>query len=333
MNFALKSFFCVLFFLTALFATAQKKPVVVQAPSSDSLKMLSEKMFNAPTDMARYEANDLFIKVLKNDLFNPNSYYFSFDSIKALSVLSSSDSKFKIFTWTLPLKTDCFETFGLMLVFSNKSSTYKVIELNDISSELVNPEKEILKKGQWFGAVYFQLIEKKFKGDKYYSLIGWNGANALIQYKVIDVLMFDRNDDPVFGKLIFRGKGYYGSKRLIFRYGDKVTMKLRYETMTYTVVKTKERKRHNARINTNNDEALRSNRKKVKSKTSTEELIMFDLLVPMRPELEGQYQYYMPLSETANAFYFDEGKWIHKQIKTTDDSTSIKEPVNGLLPN
>lgn len=333
MNFCLKSFLFYLFLGLAFFSSAQKKPVVVEAPSSDSLKLLSLAMFNAPTDMARYEANDLFIKTLKNDLYNENSFYFAFDSIKALSVLTSSDSKFRILTWTLPLKTDCFETFGLMLVYSSKSSKYKVIELHDISSELVNPEKEILKKGQWFGAVYFQLIEKKFKGEKYYTLIGWNGADALIQYKIIDVLMFDRNDEPVFGKLIFRGKGYYGSKRLVFRYGDKVTMKLRYETTTYTVVNTKQRNRHNARINTNNDEALQANRKKVKSKTSTEDLIVFDLLVPMRPELVGQYQYYMPLSETANAFYFDDGKWIHKQFKTTDDSASVKTPENGLMPH
>jgi hypothetical protein len=333
MHIGLKFCFSLLLLLATLSVSAQRKPVIVPAPSSDSLKILSELMFNGQTDMARYEANDLFMKLLRNDLFNPNSYYFSFDSIKALSVMTSSDSKFKIFTWALPLKTDCFETFGLMLVYSNKSSTYKVIELHDISHELVHPEKEVLKKGQWFGAVYFQLIEKKYKGEKYYTLIGWNGADALIQYKVIDVLMFDRNDDPVFGKLIFRGKGFYGSKRLVFRYSDKVVMKLRYETMTYTTVKTRDHKRHNARINTNNDEALHANKRKVTSKVKTEELIMFDLMVPMRPELEGQYQYYMPLSETANAFYFDDGRWVHKQIKTSDDSTNVHTPENGLMPH
>lgn len=327
--------FCV--FVSVLFHNgqhvfAQKKEIPVQAPCSDSLRLLSKSMFDGSTDMIRYEANDRFMHILKSSLRNPEAIDWAFDSVRILSVMSSSDKKFRLFTWTLPLATERFESFGVMLVYSNKSKNYKIIDLQNDADVLVHAEKEVLKKGHWYGAVYYQLIEKKYKGEHFYTLIGWNGADALHQQKVVEILTFDKNDEPVFGKLLFRGKGYYGFKRLIFRYSDKVVMKLRYELSSYTTVTKKEKERRNRRINTSNDVALKTPKKKKRIRTKTEELIVFDQLQPLRPEFEGQYQFYYPLSETGNVLYFEDGRWVFKQITTTDDSTGANRPLNGLMP-
>ena len=220
-----------------------------------------------------------------------------------------------------------------MMVFSEKSRNYKLIDLRDVSNDIVNPEKEILKKGLWYGAVYYQLIEKKIEGKKVYTIIGWHPTNGLYQQKVIDVITFDRNDEPVFGKLMFRGKGFTSSKRIVFRYSDKIAMKLRFEKATYNIVKKKENKRYNQRINQNNDERLRSEKKKTIVKTKTEEMIVFDMLYPSRPELEGQYQYYYPVSETGNGFYFEDGRWIHRTLEPEEDTILVKPLKNGLFPN
>jgi len=321
----------VFFSLLLMHGMAQKN-AVIQAPSSDSLVSLAKLMYSGESDIIRYEANDRFMTLLKEELLTPDAFQLAFDSVKSLAVVYPGDKKFKIYTWSLPLLTDKYETYGLMLVFSNKSHTYKIIELRDVSNDIVNAEKEILKKGIWYGAIYYQLIEKKYNGEKYYTVIGWNGGNGLFQQKVLDVITFDRNDDPVFGKLVFRGKGFSGYKRVIFRFSSKVVMKLRFEEITIQTVTKKEREKHNQRINQNNDEALRTPKKKTIVKTRSEEMIVFDHLVPLRPELEGQYQFYYPYSEKGNGFTFDDGRWVYQQVQTTDDPKSERPLQDGLLP-
>lgn len=321
------------FSVTMLHAFAQKEKLVVQTPSTDSLMAASMAMYNGKTDMARYEANEKFIQLLKKDLREENAFDYVFDSIRILSVIYPDDRKFKVFSWNLPLSNFKNENYGLMMVFSEKSHNYKLIELRDVSNDIINPEKEILKKGLWYGAVYYQLIEKKFDGKKVYTIIGWHPTNGLYQQKIIDVITFDRNDDPVFGKLMFRGKGYTGSKRIVFRYSDKVAMKLRFEEATYNIVKKKEKKKYNSRINKNNDQALRKPKKKTIVKTKMEEMIVFDMLFPTRPELQGQYQYYYPLSETGNGFYFNDGRWVHRSLEPAEDTLLVKPINNGLMPD
>ena len=326
--------FLLMFFSVAfVHAFAQKEKPVVQTPSTDSLMAAAMAMYNGKTDMARYEANEKFIQLLKKDLRDETSFDYVFDSIRILSVIYPDDRKFKVFSWNLPLSNFKNENYGLMMVFSEKSHNYKVIELRDVSNDIVNPEKEILKKGLWYGAVYYQLIEKKVEGKKVYTIIGWHPTNGLYQQKVIDVITFDRNDEPVFGKLMFRGKGFTSSKRIVFRYSDKVAMKLRFEQATYNIVKKKENKKYNKRINQNNDERLRSEKKKTIVKTKTEDMIVFDMLYPSRAELEGQYQYYYPLSETGNGFYFEDGRWIHRTLEPEEDTILVKPLNNGLIPN
>ena len=322
-----------LFFSVAFVHTfAQKETPVVQTPSTDSLMAAAMAMYNGKTDMARYEANEKFIQLLKKDLREEGAFDYVFDSLRILSVIYPDDRKFKVLSWNLPLSNFKNENYGLMMVFSEKSHNYKLIELRDVSNDIVNPEKEILKKGLWYGAVYYQLIEKKVEGKKVYTIIGWHPTNGLYQQKVIDVITFDRNDEPIFGKLMFRGKGFTSSKRIVFRYSDKVAMKLRFEQSTYNIVKKKENKRYNKRINQNNDERLRSEKRKTIVKTKTEEMIVFDMLFPSRPELEGLYQYYYPLSETGNGFYFEDGRWIHRTLEPEEDTILVKPLNNGLTP-
>lgn len=319
--------------VAAMLVAAQKDKPVTQTPSTDSLVAAATAMYNGKSDMVRYEANEQFMQLLKKDLRDQQAFDYVFDSIRILSVIFPEDKKFKIFSWNLPLGNFKNENYGLMMVFSEKSHNYKLIELRDVSNDIVNPEKEILKKGLWYGAVYYQLIEKKADGKKVYTLIGWHPTNGLYQQKIVDVITFDRNDDPVFGKLMFRGKGYSGSKRIIFRYSEKVVMKLRFELATYNIVKKKEKKKYNGRINKNNDAALKKPKKKTVVKTKTEEMIVFDMLYPMRPELEGQFQHYYPMSEKGNGFYFDEERWIYRSMEPDEDTVIVKPLNNGLMPN
>lgn len=310
----------------------REKANYVQSPQSDSLKILSNIMYGGKTDMERYEANNRFLEMLKNDLRDENTINFKYDSVKMLSVFLSENKEFKLFTWGIPTAENKYDIFGIILFYSEKSENYKYLELQDISKILEDPEKETLKKGMWFGAIYYQMIEHKINNNKVYTLIGWNGVNGLWQQKVIDILFFDGRGEPVFGKLMFKGRGYTSNKRIVINYANNVFLKLLYENITYSTVSIKENHRYNKKINTNNNAALKTPKKKKIVKTTTSPMIVFDNVKPKYPSLEGQYQYYYPSSDKSHGFYFKDGKWTYKSLDVPVDTLPVKGIKNGLLP-
>lgn len=286
------------------------------------------------SDIIRYEANENFRRILSETLYDEDAIFYNFDTVQVLSSQGPKDQYFKIYTWCLPLNSGKWENYGIILVKSKKTGTYKQYELRDVSTQIETPEKHILRKGVWYGAVYYQFIEHKYQGNKIYTLIGWNGWDGLTQQKVIEILTFTSHDEPVFGKIMFRGKGFFGKKRLIFEYGDQIVMKLRYENHDYRIITKNEYRRRNKRHNKNNDKALQAEKKKINEKIKNKPMIVFDELRPMRPELEGQYQFYYPLSAEGNAFYFDNGRWNFRKLDLEDNYEINDKDINtGIKPN
>ena len=104
----------------------------------------------------------------------------------------------------------------------------------------------------------------------YYTLIGWDGANYLINRKVVEVLYFDRKGMPLFGKKIFKLEKT-NTGRLIFEYADRTTMILR----------------HNEK----------------------QDIIVLDHLSPPEQRFTGMFQYYGP-DFSYDALIFRGGKWV-----------------------
>ncbi|MDB5010329.1 MAG: hypothetical protein JWQ06_1118, partial [Mucilaginibacter sp.] len=59
----------------------------------DSLKHLGSRFINDEIDVQRKSANYTFIKTLVSALKIPNSFFFPFDSLKAISILNSPDKR------------------------------------------------------------------------------------------------------------------------------------------------------------------------------------------------------------------------------------------------
>ena len=63
--------------------------------------------------------------------------------------------------------------------------------------------------------------------------------------------------------------------------------------------------------------------------------IIFNNLIPIKKELEGLYEYYVP-DGSNNSYNYKSGKWIfEKDIDARNDknNNSRKKPKMGLLPS
>lgn len=239
----------------------------------EELNMKFFELKNEKDDSIKDQINDkiyeLFEKALKYEL----SFDYDFDSLKYVFKSRSSDNKLRIYNWNVPYNNGKFKYHGILQYYSKEKRGYKIFKLNDMSDGMVNPQKQKLTHNNWFGALYYQIIYTKYKRKRYYTLLGWDGNDDYTTRKVIDVLYFDKNDEPVFGLPVFkmlRGRNH----RVIFEYSNQTTMLLRYD-----------------------------DKKKI---------IVFDLLVPAKPLYEGKFQFYGP-EGTYDGMTFEKGKWIYQQ--------------------
>jgi hypothetical protein len=254
-------------------------------------------------DNERYNANEQVMNIMEEALLQPKSFKWDWKLNKAVSVLTSDDDKFRVFTWTVLNDWGEHECFGYMQVYNENADVYEICALRDKSEEIFNPEEVVLSDNAWYGMVYTHLITTKYEGKYFYTLIGWNGGNSIVQRKVIEPVSFKRNSTrPTFGSLMFRnGKnGNKNLRRIIFRYAKDVNINVQYDEQ-YIVsmerIKVKKDKR------TVTQEIDRENKA---------QMIVFDQVGPRVPGMEGMYQYYVPTGQESG-YSFEKGRWVLKQ--------------------
>jgi len=142
-----------------------------------------------------------------------------------LGKITSADGKIRIYTWNLPWTDGTNTYFGfLQYKTGNRGETQQVF-LNDKSTEISNAGQTILSPSQWYGMLIYDIVETKDREAVYYTLLGLDNQDLFISCKITDVLYFNDNNEPVFGKPIFN----YQNKllcRVIFQYSAKVKMSL-----------------------------------------------------------------------------------------------------------
>ena len=201
----------------------------------DSLKMLGRSILGGKTDSARIASNEKFLFLMQETLNTPGSYKASFDSVTNVSVLPSHDGLLRMYTWTLPkVDMSAYTYFGLVQHMDKKKKKIKATRLQDASAMAENPQSLKLKSDNWFGAVYYDIIESKKGGKKYYTLLGWKGNDRITTKKIIDV-MYLKKDSLMFGYPLFKSeKGYVN--RVVFEYAAAAVMSLRYERSKKMIV-------------------------------------------------------------------------------------------------
>lgn len=250
-----------LYFLMILICTlttvkAQVKPDAGKSTLNkyqDTLLHYSKSMFTATGNIQRFDQNARFIKTLVAALKTPGSYGFAFDSLKTISITSSPDRAFRIFSWYIPTEEGTYRFFGTiqMATTDGKLKLYPLID----DTEHFTDDNIITTNKQWYGARYYEVVPLIATGQKTcYALLGWKGNNSKTSKKVIDILSFDDNG-ATFGKPIFEGpKNTPLKNRIVFEYNKLNTMTLRLD--------------------------------------KKEQLIAFDHLAPMDSTMVGNFEYY-----------------------------------------
>ena len=260
----------------------------------DTLKVIAEKIMFSKIESERIEANKGFIPILKEVLSYNKSFKYPFDSLPTISILSPKDNSFRIFNWILKKDNGTYDYF--CIIHQKKKRDFEIIELIDKSENIRNPDFEDLDSKNWYGALYYNIIYVKKSGRKFYTLLGWDGNDGRSTKKIIEPMYFSGKNKVKFGLPIFKLKDKSKKRRIILECDSKSSFSLKY--------------------------------------SEDDNRVIFDQLVPIKKELEGMHEYYIP-EGTYNAFNYLNGKWVleedidarNQQIR----SKSNKPPKMGLI--
>lgn len=284
----MRLFIIIFILLTCSVANAQR--IQIDSVYRDSiqnyeyqLEGLSYNIINGNDINERITSCYYFIQTLKEALKVPQSFYYDFTSLKTVSALRPDDDKFRVFTWNLILDSGKYMYFGAIQMNTPDSLIlFGLYDSSDYNRDLIYGEFD---NRHWVGALYYQVHHYKWKKEDYYIMFGWDGQDAKTNRKVVDVLWFDDEGNPRFGKEIFNFDGDVQA-RIIFDFSDQTAMLLRYD--------------------------------------KDEKAIVFANLVPINPLLEGRYENYVP-DGTYDYLKFERGVWKRHLMMFEDREKNSNE--------
>jgi hypothetical protein len=168
----------------------------------DSLKKYAFDIVNAEHPSERLRADSQFIRSLVRSLKLPNSFYYPFDSLATISRLYAPDSTFRIFTWQYKKDEYMYLQEGAIQMRTADGSL-KLYPLFDASMFTERPMDSVRNRKNWIGAIYYRIVEKKWQGHNYYTLLGFDDFSQLSNKKWMEVLTFAPDGEPRFGGPFF----------------------------------------------------------------------------------------------------------------------------------
>ncbi len=202
--------------------------------TEDSLASLMKQIYSDNTISTKEIANNNFISLLRAILINNDAFNYPFDSLKHIGKIKSEDKKVRIFSWNFP-QPGGFQKYYGFIVLRKEKEGIQLFELTDNRKEIFNPIKDILGIRSWMGALYYTIADISYKGQTHYILLGLDFNNLFSSKKIIDVLTFGKNMEPIFGANIFQVDNVILS-RVVFEFSARTNMMLRYLPETKTIV-------------------------------------------------------------------------------------------------
>lgn len=244
--------------------------LLAQSPVDDDLNRQFKVLGSDMPEAIKKAASDS-VELLLTPFLNQTGSFAVKPKVEHLGKISSEDGKLNVYSWNYQ-GDDLLYRYGCIIQHKTDDGKLEVTTLKDTQNDI--PEHDVLKPDEWYGCLYYAVIAKTKRKKTYYTLLGWDGNNNIVARKVIDVLIFKPNNEPVLGASVFKmDRGT--QKRVVFKFSATGSMVLVYDP---------EYKR-----------------------------IIFDHLSPAKPELEGQYQYYGS-DFTYDGFKFKKGKWVFEEM-------------------
>lgn len=259
----LKAIFSALLSLASFEVWAQ-----VDSTFTDTVLRLSD-LIRLESDEKKLEASAQLEVLLKSYYSDVVKFDNSLGKIPYIGQLESPDGKLKMVCWNVALEQGNFRYFCVMRYKPTKEVVFVTV-FEDSDEDWSRINRKPIRPNNWYGALYYKILENKYKGKTYYTVLGWDGKDNITNRKVIDILNI-QGKSVILGASVFKDEQNKPSHRLIYEYANDVSMALNYD--------------------------------------DAEKMIVMDHLAPEDSRFVGQYQFYGP-DFSYDGLQFKKGEWI-----------------------
>jgi hypothetical protein len=197
------------------------------ADAEASLQQLFEQVYLAESSGLKKQLNDSILREMNRILQHRESFEYPFDSLTRIGNLRSPDNTFRLYTWNVPVSGFEHEYYGIIQYNSGRGKACRIHVLQDQKESVSDPLHLTATVENWPGALYYQVLRNKTGRNVIYTLIGFHFNDRFSDKKIIDVMYFDENGKPRFGKPVFNTENGI-QHRVIFEYSGEVVMNVRY---------------------------------------------------------------------------------------------------------
>ncbi|HYW95898.1 MAG TPA: hypothetical protein VE870_09950 [Bacteroidales bacterium] len=198
--------------------------------AGDELSQAFEKLYNLPDSPSRDSLNNRIVQQFRTVLTSWDSFYYDWKQLKYAGIFRSGDNKVRVYTWFLESKNGQYSYYGFIQHLTGrkkKNQQVELFELHDHHTQIKNPETAAnVDVSHWYGCIYYGIHAFKKRKKTWYVLFGYDFNSQYSRKKLLEVLTFDKDDNPVFGgNFVLPEKTV---KRFILEYSAEVVASLRY---------------------------------------------------------------------------------------------------------
>lgn len=211
-------------FLTFL-ATAQENQKLYALETDLSNKL--NELRSVKNDSAINKLNAEFKELLGNALEEENAFDYPFNSLRSIGKIYSQDKLVRVFSWNVQYEDQTNDYFSFIMKKDERRDRVHVVELKRQKQPLQALTRETLDHENWYGALYYEIVDVDKGNRTYYTLIGYDANNKRSTIKLLDVMYFT-GKYPKFGHPLFETENGY-QNRVIFEHSAKATMSLKFD--------------------------------------------------------------------------------------------------------
>ena len=130
-----------------------------------------------------------FKKAMAELVRSKDFFDYPLQSLK-IADLRSSDESVRLLTWNVEL-SDLSNTYGGFVLHREEGrDRILVLELTDVLDPYSPKPENTIDQKNWYGAVYYKIIDFSFQGKTQYLLFGYDGGTTMSNFKILCLEFF-----------------------------------------------------------------------------------------------------------------------------------------------
>jgi len=223
MRFSLFIIICILFSQKLV---GQGNSNHLQEAENKLLAILTE-LRSSRDDAIINKINEQFKKEFEDVLSSENAFDYPFSSLTSVGKIYSQDKLVRVISWNVQYEDLSHDYYSFILKKDERRGRVSLTELKRQKQNLHSIQYDIVEAENWYGALYYDIIDVQRRNRTYYTLLGYDANDQRSSIKLVDALYFTGNK-PRFGAPIFEVNKNI-AHRVIFEHSSDATMSLRYD--------------------------------------------------------------------------------------------------------